>query len=240
MIPVQLVMYELCPQSEAVELSAPESNVTDTEAPGEEERGTCKSHLNGSDSSKDRTDPLLPHAQPEGTHGGANEEQTRCTYCIPTRFNRYKEIFFNHWKICILAGVLVCLVPVVVVPVSVLFSNTEKTSNGNTTLNISRELSPNSSFSLEELDWKSCNGVNVNISNQELSFKGSKDHCAKYQARLLDMNSAKTIQDCIMDKADYWVGQNCELMNNSTCEVFNKIKCEQLHPSTMRRFICTK
>ncbi|XP_041419558.1 uncharacterized protein LOC108717264 isoform X2 [Xenopus laevis] len=179
------------------------------------------------------------HAQPEGTHEGANEGQTRCWGLMWTYVHECKKILSNHWKILGILAILIaiCLIVSIAVP---LLSSAGNTTTSNISQNMSRELLLNSSFSSEDLYWKSCHGVNVNISNQELSFKGSQDHCAKYQARLLDINSAKTIQDCIMDNNDYWIGQDCDLTEDSNCKVFCKADgLVQLHHSTERRFICT-
>ncbi|OCT79139.1 uncharacterized protein LOC108718308 isoform X2 [Xenopus laevis] len=239
-------MDESRPESEADQSvpgdssPATESNVTEAEeeeAEEEEEEGESGSSGTRRNST-DRTDPLLIlPAQSEGTHEG----QIRQTSCLLTRFNRYRQIFFHNWKIIsILAGVIFCLV--VVISVAVHFSSTNNIGNGNTTTNISRELSPNSSLLTVDLYWKPCHGINLNISNQGLSWKGSQDYCAKFHARLLHSNFIKTIEDCIMDNDDYWIGQDCNLtQTDSNCNTYSKeFGFVPLHFSTERLFICTK
>ncbi|XP_041419557.1 uncharacterized protein LOC108717261 isoform X2 [Xenopus laevis] len=188
------------------------------------------------------TDLLLDkQAQSEATHEEDYEGQTRHTDSRQTQSHSDRETLPKHKKIIgIVAGVLVIGL-IVVVPIAVNSSRTGNPVSSGLSTNILGNQSADSSLSPEEPDWKSCNGVNVNISNQELSFKGSQDHCAKYQARLLDMNSAKTIQDCIMDNDDYWIGQDCDLTMDLTCKVFsNESGFVSLHHSTERRFICIK
>ncbi|XP_031758966.1 uncharacterized protein LOC101734677 isoform X3 [Xenopus tropicalis] len=244
-------MYQSCPQAEpAQSVPGPQGeresgtnpaalryqpSGTDTESAGEEEGpDSFRLHLNGSSSDSAPTDPQQP-AQPEGTHREANEGEARPRDCIQTRFNRYKEILSKKWKILIPGGFIVILL-VVVVPVSVCFS-----AIGNLPQNISRELPADSSLLAGDLLWKPCHGIMLNISNQELSWEGSQQHCAKYHAQLLDINFTQAVRDCIVDAEDYWIGQDCDLTNSPTCKAFNKNDgIVPLHPSTERWFICTK